>query len=324
MFGSKNLEIQYSISKNDIDNWRNTKSEEINLVNPDYGTYNIKVRAKTLSSNFSKEIKFTLVITHPAWATWWFALSVLCLLAFIIIVIVRYRLKLALRRNAIEHQREIRFVKSEYKALNALMNPHFIFNTLNNVQSLVNKDEKRAANEYLRIFANLIRQNMHNTSLELISLEEETDLVNNYLKLEKLRFKDLLNYEIVIDEHVDTSEIMIPPMLIQPLVENAIKHGIFPRKSTDSKIVLEIYERNDELCIVVKDNGIGMAEAQKRADPEHKSFGLDNIRKRLRHVSMIQDRKINLDIGAETDGHNQSWTIVTITIDLSESNKDQQ
>ena len=312
---NRNITYQYSISQNDTV-WRNTTSDEINLANPTFGTYTIKVRAKTLSGGFSAPIEFKLIIARPFWATWWFICITLTALISVTILIIRYRIRLAYKKSSIEKEKEIRYIKSEFKALNALMNPHFIFNTLNNVQSLVNKDEKRAANEYIRIFADLVRQNMHNTSLELIPLQEEMELVGNYLKLEKLRYKELLNYTITIDEQTDINDVMVPPLLVQPLVENSIKHGLFHRKKEDSYILIDITEKDNKLTILVKDNGIGLSAAQQRNDPAHQSFGLENIRKRLHHASIIQNRKITLDLTEEMDEKGMHWTVVTIQIEL--------
>ena len=209
-------------------------------------------------------------------------------------------------------------MKSEYKAMNALMNPHFIFNTLNNVQSLVNANDKVAANEYLRIFADLIRQNMHNISKELIPLQKEVDLVANYLSLEKLRFEDKLTYQIIVEENLDLTEIMVPPLLIQPLVENSIKHGILPLKSKKGIIKLEIYEKDDSLYIEVKDNGVGMGNKLKNDNPLHESYGLSNIRKRIDQLGIMQNKKITFDIDEVLGKPDlQTWTVVTIVIPFS-------
>jgi len=317
-FSGKDISCQYSFSKNEQDNWIDVTGEEINLVNPGYGNYVLKIEAKTLTSDYCKPIVFTLRISKPFWATWWFVALVICLVLALIWMVIRYRILYALRKKEKLHSNEIKFLKSEYKALNALMNPHFIFNTLNNIQDLINKNEKLAANEYLGIFANLIRQNMQNISLELIPLQKEMDIVTNYLKLEKFRFKELLNYEINIDGKIDLSEIMIPPLLIQPLVENSIKHGIWPRKSANSLICIDIYERDSFLIIAIKDNGIGMDEARKKADSSHQSYGLENIRKRIEQLAIIQNKQILLHIGDMKDEAGKlQWTIITISISIS-------
>jgi LytS/YehU family sensor histidine kinase len=210
----------------------------------------------------------------------------------------------------------VKFMKSEYKALNALMNPHFIFNTLNNVQSLVNGNNKLAANEYLRIFADLVRQNMHNVSKELITLQKEIDLVNNYLLLEKLRFEDKLNFDVHIDAELELFEIMVPPLLIQPLVENSIKHGILPLKSPDGFIQINITEQNDLLVIEIKDNGVGLNNALAQPGSLHESYGLSNIRKRIEQLSMILDKKLQFNMEEVFDERTIRWTVVTITMPL--------
>ena len=316
--GGKKVFYQYSVSRNNQESWRDIDVEEINLFNSGYGTYEVKVKARTLSSDFCEPVTFTLHIDQPFWTTWWFILLVVVILLGCIALIIRYRIRIAIQKKDKEYNMEIKFMRSEYKALNALMNPHFIFNTLNNVQGLVNRNDKLAANEYLRVFADLVRQNMHNVSKELIPLQREIDLVANYLKLEKLRFKDLLNYTIETDSNVDLSDIMVPPLLVQPLVENSIKHGILPRESAEGMIGIHIFERADTVYIEVRDNGIGMSPAGKTEQGLHESFGLDNIKKRIEQLSIIQNKKMELTIREVKDetGRNQ-WTIITISIPIT-------
>jgi len=312
--GGKEIITQYSISKNKHNHWRYINANEITLANTSYGKYYIKLRAKTNASAFSMPILFELEIGRPYWATWWFITSCSIVSISIVVLLLHYRTQKALRKKEKEHDTEIKFMKSEYKALNALMNPHFIFNTLNNVQGLVNRNDKRAANEYLRVFADLIRQNMHNVTKELIPLSKEMNLVTNYLLLEKLRFKDLLNYEITIGEGLDLSEITVPPLLVQPLVENSIKHGILPSQSGEGFIYISIYEINNLIYIEVKDNGIGIQAAQGNKPDSHESFGLSSIIKRIDHLSKIQNKKIGFQLNEEEDDNGQVWTKVTITI----------
>lgn len=311
-FGGKDVFVQYSLSKDDHEYWRDITGD-INLLHPSPGDYVLKIRGKSISSDYSSPVGFMLHVARPFWATWWFVL----LSAACVVLLIRYTVnKLiakSLAKKERQHRQEVKFMKSEYKALNALMNPHFIFNTLNNVQSLFNNNDKQAANEYLRVFSDLIRQNMHNVSKELITLQREIDLVNNYLRLEKLRFEDKLSYSIIVDGAIDLSCIMIPPLLIQPLVENSIKHGILPLSDRDGLIRIHIYEKQNELHIEVGDNGVGMS-ASKEASL-HESFGLENIRKRIEHLSIIQNKKITLDIREDIEDGTQ-WTLVTIIMAL--------
>jgi two-component sensor histidine kinase len=319
-FRAKVIFYEYSISKSDKDVWQPMQGNVLNLVDPGFGAYTVKVRARTSSSDFCTPVSFVLHIATPWWATWWFiSLSVSAVVA-VTFLLVRFRLRGILRRKEREHDTKIKFMRSEYKALNALMNPHFIFNTLNNLQTLFNSQDIRRANKYMVIFSDLIRQNMHNVSKELISLRREMDLVTNYLMLEKLRFEKL-NYTIYVSEDVDLSDIFVPPMLIQPLVENSIKHGILPLKSREGHIYITISEEDNQLHIEIKDNGVGISHSTAKAADSgiHESYGLSNIRERIRQLNTIQSNPLFFDmheIRNETTGEHL-WTTVIIKLTLS-------
>jgi two-component sensor histidine kinase len=308
-FSGKNVSCQYSLSKDGHEYWRNITGD-INLLHPSPGDYVLKIRGKSISSDYSKPVAFMLHVARPFWATWWFMLLTVIALVALTRWAVNKLIAKSVGKKEKQHQQEVKFMKSEYKALNALMNPHFIFNTLNNVQSLFNNNDKQSANEYLRVFSDLIRQNMHNVSRELIPLQKEMELVNNYLRLEKLRFEDKMNYSIEVDNAIDLSCIMIPPLLIQPLVENSIKHGILPLEDRDGLINIHIYERDHFLYIEVRDNGVGLQPTNKEGSL-HESFGLENIKKRIEQLSIIQNKKVTLEI-SQDDADGGPWTIFTI------------
>jgi two-component sensor histidine kinase len=300
-FVGQNLITEYSISTSNEDHWNIISSNEINLNTPGYGTYYIKLRSKTISSGFSKPAVLTLIVEKPFWASWWFiglCAVVLILIVYVIVMLIIWR---KLRKKQKEHDADMKYQQSEYKALNALMNPHFIFNSLNNIQSLINQDEKITANQYLVIFSKLIRQNMHNISEGFISLQEEILLIENYLNMEKLRFKELVSYSIDVSEDVDIEDIMIPPLMIQPLVENAVKHGLLPLQSTSGMIWIKVFEKDDVLFVEVEDNGVGLTHSLSIKDKLHKSYGLTNLQKRVDHLKKIQKKDINIDVKDRTD-----------------------
>lgn len=318
-FGSKYIICEYSISKDSTDYWRQVKNNEINLFDPPFGSYTVKIKAKTLSGDFSKPFVFNFTISKPFWATSWFIIS--CILLFLSLIILTIKLITLrnTRKKELIHQNEIKFMKSEYKALNALMNPHFIFNTLNNVQWLVNNDDKKTATHYLRVFSDLVRQNMHNISKELIPLKNEIELVNNYLKLEKLRFKEALNYEINIADDLDLDSVKIPPLLIQPLVENAIKHGLLPGATNKNLLKIDVYRKQDKLYIDISDNGIGFNESQKKAKSLHKSTSIGNVRDRIEKLSLMHNINISLKISeVRNDSSYPLGTLARIGIDINE------
>ena len=315
-YEGKDITCEYSLSQNDKEEWIKLSGNEINLNALGFGDFRIKVRAKTLSSNYSLPAELWLTILKPYWATWWFI--VLCLVSLIglvwgtVLLLTRRRLV----KKQKEHEADMKYQQSEYKALNALMNPHFIFNSLNNIQGLINKDEKRIANEYLVIFSDLVRQNMHNISKGFISLQQELNLIENYLTLEKLRFKELVNYELLIDEEVDTDDIMIPPLMIQPLVENAVKHGLLPRQSPDSMVSIHVLEKDNQLYIEITDNGIGLTRSLQSKNRLYESFGLTNLQKRIDHLKKIQQREIHIEVAELRNGDQVTGTRASVRISL--------
>ncbi|HVI43530.1 MAG TPA: histidine kinase [Chitinophaga sp.] len=311
-FGNASVQYEYSVSGGT--NWQAVNSTEINLVNPGYGEHVISVRSRNAAGNYSTPATLLLNITRPYWATPWFLLLAALIFVTMLTLAFRLTMKYIVRKRELAHAAKIRFLKSEYKALNALMNPHFIFNSLNNIQGLINSNDKRPANEYLHIFSDLIRQNMHNISKELIPLSKEINLLRNYLRLEKLRFKDMLNYAVDVDEEVDTDVIFVPPLLIQPLVENAIRHGLLPRQSEDSLVRISIYEKGEMLCIEVEDNGIGISNARKNMTAQHQSFALENIRQRIIQLRQMYGMPISLEISDITGSNGQSRGTVAVVM----------
>ncbi len=308
-FNTTAISYEYSISSgaNSTGEWQKSNGENINLFKIGSGTYTIRIRAKTFGGTYSVVQSFVLSIGKPFWLSWWFILLCLLILTITVYLIIRYYIRKAAAQKAMELQNEIqlkesemKFMKSEFTALNALMNPHFIFNTLNSVQSLINRDNKQEASEHIRTVADLIRQNMHNVSRDLITLENEITLVTNYLRLEQLRFS-WLSYTINNTEDIDLEEIMVPPLMIQPLVENAIIHGLWPTEPDNGHIQIDIYNKPDWICIDIADNGSGFI-AEDGRDSNHQSTALSNIRKRLAHLSDMHGRVFLFDIQEMKDG----------------------
>jgi hypothetical protein len=293
---SSGLSYEYAIASGSQEGiWYPLDNEDLNLVDLGYGGFHIKVRAKTSSGAYSAPSSFYLYVARPWWASWWFrASAALCiLLAASGVVYLWMKAKLKKKES------DIAFLKSEYKYLNALMNPHFIFNALNGVQGLVNNEETAAASKYIRIFSDLIRQNMHNIARDLISLEQEIQLVENYIRMEQLRLDNTLSYHIHVQEGIAIGSIMIPPLLIQPLAENAIKHGIWPNVSRKGVLELSIYEQALNLLIEIKDNGKGFTRTEPGT--QHLSYALGNLEKRLHKLSMIHGKVITISVTERAD-----------------------
>lgn len=315
-FNSKDVSFQYSISNDaETDNWVTITGNSINVSAPGSGTMYIKLRAKGLSGDYSKPVMLQLTILQPFWLTWWFIVLLALISLLLVVIITRSIFLVILNRKRKLHDLESKYRSAEYKTLNALMNPHFIFNSLNNIKGLMNRDDKKTANKFLNSFSNVIRQNMQNLSKEVVSLEEEIELVSRYLELEKLRFGDIINYEVNIEMDIDLEELLIPPLLIQPLAENAVKHGLIPKKSADGLISVKIYEKQQSVFIEIKDNGVGLHNSGYSAHEGYESLGLSNIEKRLSYLRQSGKQKIFFDIRQDKNYKEEiTGTIATIEI----------
>jgi chemotaxis protein histidine kinase CheA len=175
------------------------------------------------------------------------------------------------------------------KSLRGQMNPHFIFNALNSVNQFIAQQDERTANRFLSEFALLMRLVLENSQEDFIPLEKEQEILSLYLKLEHYRFRDKFDYEIKVDENVNPEAIQIPPMLIQPYIENAVWHGL-RYKSEKGKLLLHFYRQNGHLVAEVTDDGVGRqrsAELKTENQKKHSSTGLKNIAERLAIINKV-------------------------------------
>ncbi len=228
--------------------------------------------------------------------------------------LITQQLKASQKQLALEKQ----YRDSELKALKAQMNPHFIFNVLNSIQEFIVLNEKEKASEYLATFAELIRNYLNFSNEEFITLHEEVETITNYLELEHLRFGDDLKYSIHIEENLDKNSITLPTMLIQPYIENSLKHGLF-NKEGDKRIsiLLEKTSDNDLFC-VVEDNGVGRkASAEHKASKSdaHKSFASVATKERLELLNQRYHSNIGVNI-VDIETENQTGTRVELTIPI--------
>ncbi|WP_339712224.1 histidine kinase [uncultured Kriegella sp.] len=200
------------------------------------------------------------------------------------------------------------------KSLRSQMNPHFIFNALNSVNNYIAKSDERSANRYLSEFSTLMRTVLENSEEDFISLSKELSLLELYTKLEHTRFPDKFDYKITIDEKVHVTDFQIPPMLLQPYVENAIWHGLRYKADKGS---LKIHVKQIDatsLVITIEDNGIGRAksaELKTKNQRKQKSKGMGNIKKRIAILNDMYKNKIEVDI---IDLANGTGTKVVFTL----------
>jgi sensor histidine kinase YesM len=178
------------------------------------------------------------------------------------------------------------------------MNPHFIFNCLNSIKGMILNDERQKASRYLSKFANMIRTTLNQSKEIFTTLYENIEHLENYLVMEKLRFDDSFCFNVIVDEDIDKEEILIPTLMIQPLAENAIWHGLM-YKTGDKELTIRFSRLDGTISCSIEDNGIGIHRSEqlrKLSKSSHKSVGLNNLRNRIKIMNEKFDTGCTLQI----------------------------
>lgn len=286
----------YYILEGEDENWNTTNNNGGNIIsytNLRPGTYVFKAYLTDKNTKNRKSYSITILIRPPFWLTLWFKVLIATILSGILFYVIyewatRQKLKQAK-------------LKSEIEALRAQINPHFIFNALNSIQSFIYLENKGEANEYLSKFARLMRLILENSREEIITIQQEMVFLNIYLEMEMLRFKGNITYTVIADKNCAENLYKIPSMLIQPLVENSLKHGI---NSQTGKLNLDIrfgINNNVVTCEVI-DNGMGFFEqGEKTTEGKSRSLGLKLVQERLQTLSKIYKKEYKIIIGNRQD-----------------------
>jgi ligand-binding sensor domain-containing protein len=268
---------------------------EYTKVSP--GTYKLKIIGSNNDGVWNEEgFNLTIIITPPWYRTWVFRIGVIFFIVLLTYVLISRRIKSIRQKHTIEKE----MYELERQALRLQMNPHFIFNTLNSIQSfVVTKDTKKAI-DFLSKFARLMRAILTNSREAFVSLKDELQALSYYLDIERLRFDNKFEYTINCDKEIDDDFVAIPPMFIQPYVENAILHGIMHKKD-DGKITIDISEGKDgsTLIISIEDDGVGREYAMKKKQEsgiQHKSRGMLITKERLAILNEQHKENVSVKI----------------------------
>lgn len=313
------VKIYYQINKGNWESLENA-SRELRLPALSPGNYSVTIKVvgkNALESVNPIHINFT--IHKPFYQETWFVVALVLLLVVLLYRIHLYRLKKLEEKNKIETDRlelEQALQQSLLASIKSQMNPHFIYNALSSIQSFVYADDKESAIKYLDNFSTLMRQVLEMSNRETILLSEELMILETYISLEKMRFGDSLRYSVYCDPGLDPDYIRLPSMIVQPFVENAIKHGLLHRKG-EKKLEIAFYKKDDNLEIVVDDNGVGrkISNELQRGRKNHDSFSTGANQTRLSLLNTKPHAGIGLTIIDKTDDLGQaSGTRVIIVI----------
>jgi ligand-binding sensor domain-containing protein len=291
---SQSVTYRYRIRDKDTA-WYETANDRVTFHNMAPDTYTFILQAKKYNSDWSKPVMYSFIV-QPLWFQYtWFKMGCILCLGVVIYAIYRLQIRKIEKREEEKTVYNKRIVELENGALASQMNPHFIFNSLNTIQQFViNKDDKQGL-RYLSDFSILIRQILEYSKHRYIDLQEEISFLKRYLELEQTRFNGKFTYSFHLGESL-YDELKIPPMLIQPLLENCIKHGFVLGKE---HIDVSFNLRDEALLVVVSDNGIGVDAAMKRAvkkGDRHQSTALKVIESRLKLVKDVRGRIGSLTI----------------------------
>ena len=283
------------------------------------GHYQFRIASSINGINWfeGKEI-LAWSIAYPVWQRWWFITIAALLFLFILYYFLARRIEAAKEKEKVKRQYEKRIAEVEMHALRAQMNPHFMFNSLNSINNFILKNDPDNASGYLTKFSRLMRLILDNSRSEWIVLESELKALELYIQLEVVRFDDAFEYELIVDPNVDITTTYVPPMIIQPYVENAIWHGLLHRHMPGGKLSIRIWREGEVLHINVEDNGVGRTEAARlksKSATKHKSHGLKITAERMDIVNRIYNVNAHVDI-VDLQGQNGSsgGTRVSLTL----------
>ncbi len=287
--------------KND---WTYTSNRSVEYASLPPGNYSFEVMARNGDGTWSNTAaSFGFAIHQPYWYTWWFWTTVTLLFAGAGWWGIQRWL-----RNAGKDALQKRLLgEYQHQALAAQMNPHFIFNSLSSMQAFVLGDEKENALRYIDRFSFLMRKSLEHSMLKFVPLENEIELLRAYLDLEAIRFGEKLSFTIVCESFLETGNLEVPTMVIQPFVENSVRHGLLHREEAGGKIMVSFTQKDNSILCCVEDNGVGRKRSMEinRTRRKHISFGSSITEERLRLLCDVTGQPYSITYTDKTDkdGH---------------------
>ena len=306
--------VEYSI---DNGNWLSATISMIELNGLSPGLHRLQFRFMNGEIISLPDNSLTLFIKAPFYSQKWFIPLLIGIIAMLISSVIIFRINKTKQKAVVQLKLSEDLAFAEQQALQAMMNPHFIFNAVNSVQQYIIRNDKKEANKYLTQFARLIRLNLETSKNKYIALEEEIERLSLYLQFEKVRFGDKLEYSITVSPELETDKLFIPTMIIQPFVENAIWHGLIP-KSENGHVNISIEKKDLNIIIRILDDGVGYISTQATETNSIKtSMGSIITKRRLELLEKQSGKPHFFTISsAKVINQNADGTLVTITLPL--------
>ena len=315
----KNTRYVYRLAGGDQNNWSQpSASNSVALLNLLPGHYHFEVKTVNIFGALSAtEAVVDLIIKPAFWQSWWFYLLVILVIAALLYFIVRKRISTIRRESALKNK----ITEAEMMALRAQMNPHFIFNCMNIIDGLITSNRTEEAQDFLQKFSKLIRLVLENSQYQQVPLQQDLQALELYTGLEVIRNNHCFTYAFEVDQTLLENDYKIPPLLLQPYIENAIVHGLRNKENGQGKLLVCINKEGNRIKVIIEDNGIGRAaaavlnEANKKP---HQQLGMKVTGKRIDLLQLANDKQVEFKI---EDVYPQGDTGTRVTIILPEQLK---
>ncbi len=308
---------QYFKYKKDKEAFTTFTDFELHVASVESGKHSYQIITSLDNINWSAPVIIDIEKEESFKETAWLYILLSIAALFLIITVSYFWVKNVKRKakKRIEDEQQINLLK--HQAMNSLLSPHFIFNSLTSIQNYINTNNSLMASEYLAKFSRLIRMIIEKAAQSQITLRDEVVRLNYYLDLEKERFKNKFDFKIEVDPSINVDEISIPNMIIQPHAENSIIHGILPKHEYGTLTIRFKKSKKNELLIIIEDDGIGLIKAKEHAKSSHKSLGTSTISNILELNSKLYNKKQNVKMeDKSTLDPKDHGTIITITLEL--------
>lgn len=292
------IRYYYRISGLDT-NWKVTKDNILDYASLASGSYVLELYATNAFGIKSNLVRLNVTVERPFYFSTWFIIMIIVVTIALVWLTMNRRIRKIMRRENEKSTLQKKITDMEQLALRSQMNPHFIFNCLNSIQQYVFDKNVIDANRFISGFSSLIRQTLDLSSRKLITLEEEIKYLDTYIRLEDARFENSFRYRISTDQNLHPEQLFLPSLLLQPFVENSIRHGIRNLRNKNGHISIKFSYSEGYLLCIIEDNGVGRKVAGQLkglGSPDHDSKGMSLVEQRINALNTVNRVKIGIVI----------------------------
>ena len=293
--------------------WIATTQRSISLATITSGEFTLLIKALNADGIESEVKQVTINVAFPFWKTTWFRILCLAFITGIIYSIAKWRIKTL--RNEAKNKMLItkQMAEMEMKALRSQMNPHFIFNCINSIDALIQSNDKYYATVYLNKFAKLLRNILDTSKENTVLFNKDVETLTLYIELEEFRHENKFKTNFKIDNELPSSDYKVPPLIVQPFVENAILHGLRNKEENDGLLTITIKKLNDAIQYTITDNGIGRKAAGKIMQNKESHYGMEMSNDRIKLFNKEENASVQI-----TDLYNNNIPAGTeVKVDLN-------